>query len=63
MACIFVYQPPYCSEPCLNSRKLQCLRDSQQIKVSEEGKAELRELLEADMNSVERIKDHPGQSK
>ena len=55
MPCIFVITPSSCSI-CLDSRKLQCLIDHPYTTVSEEGKKELRQLLEDNMNSPERYK-------
>jgi hypothetical protein len=60
MPCIFVDTPPYCAI-CLDSRKLQCLRDHRHLIVSPEGKKELKHLLEDDINSSERYKTRSGQ--
>ncbi len=59
MTCIFVTPIPYC-EICLDSRKLQCLIDHQHMVVSQEGKNELRHILEDSMNSPNRYKTVSG---
>jgi len=56
MSCIFVTQPPSCSQ-CLDSKKLQCLLNNLDRKVSAEGKKELLALLMEEAGADRRKKE------
>lgn len=59
MGCIFVGMPDSCSI-CLDGLKLGCLENHQHLILTDQGKAELRRILEERMNSGDRYKTKSG---
>lgn len=53
--CIFVCKPPECIN-CMDSLKIQCLMNHPSHAVSGEQKADLRKLLDGEMNNKNRTR-------